>query len=286
MFKGAAWFSPSVPKHVRRQWVKHGGKQAGRGQDGIRRRLWYCFCNGFEDPKIDESRGLVAYHALWIVDSIKLQRALPMDGYILDPEYPIEALDVVLSSPKRRSRPLGPDSSVTSSIYSSGSMRKRYNPMYSTYSDSPTRDLDFSIDQDLELGDVFYTPDGSKHGTQEPDDSSSTSWDIPRSLKFEFEKDVDEDLDKSRVEELLEDIEMADSEEGNRIGWSEMEMESSQSTPRAGGALQLNANLVINELSELYPHIPTGVTTFRPLRQHENKMFSAIRARSVHPQKQ
>ncbi|QRV88459.1 hypothetical protein RhiJN_16477 [Ceratobasidium sp. AG-Ba] len=172
---------------------------------------------------------------------------------------------------------------MSSSIYSSGSMRKRYNPMYSTYSDSPTRDLDFSIDQDLELGDVFYTPDRSKRGTHEPDDSSSTSWDIPRSLTFEFEKDIDEDLDKSRVEELLEDIEMVDGE-GDRIGWSEMKMESNQSTPRAGGTLQLNANLVINELSELYPHIPTGVTTFRPLRQHENKMFSAIRARSVRPQ--
>ncbi|KAG9075703.1 hypothetical protein FS749_012605, partial [Ceratobasidium sp. UAMH 11750] len=208
MFKGAAWFSPSVPRHVRRQWITYGGKKAGRGRDHIRRRLWYCFCNGLQDPKIDDviARGLVAYHALWIVDCVKLQRILPMDGYILDPKYPDEALDIVLSSPKRRPRPLGPDSSFSSSLHTPSSTRKPYHPRFST---SPSQDPDFSIDHDLDLGDVFSTPGRLSHSARDLDDSSSLSWDLTPSLTFEFEADIDDEMDSSRVEELV-DTEMGD----------------------------------------------------------------------------
>ncbi|KAG8781651.1 hypothetical protein FRC12_021653 [Ceratobasidium sp. 428] len=228
MFKGAAWFSPSVPRHVRRQWVTNGGKKAGRGPDHIRRRLWYCFCNGLQDPKLDDvrARGLIAYHALWIADCIKVQRILPMDGYILDPNYPDEALDIILSSPKRRSRPLGPDSSFSSSVRTPSSIRRKY---HSSAFSSPSQHRDYSVDRDVDLEDVFSTPGRVGYTTLDPESSSSLSWDVTPSLTFEQEVDVDEDanddIDQSRVEELV-DTEMGDVEEENGTDWHRMKHNS------------------------------------------------------------
>ncbi|KAG8706085.1 hypothetical protein FRC08_001283, partial [Ceratobasidium sp. 394] len=221
------------------------------------------------------ARGLVAYHALWIVDCVKLQRILPMDGYILDPNYPDEALDIVLSSPKRRPRPLGPDSSFSSSVYTPSSTRKLFHPRFST---SPLQDPDFSIDHDLDLGDVFSTPGRLSHSARDLDDSSSLSWDLTPSLTFELEADIDDEMDSSRVEELV-DTEMGEVGEGGGINWSEMGTNSSNSILQTSGTPELDANLVLEKLSEQYLHVLVGTTTFKPHAHHDGKMFSAVRTR-------
>ncbi|KDN47800.1 hypothetical protein RSAG8_03220, partial [Rhizoctonia solani AG-8 WAC10335] len=272
MFKGAAWFSPSVPRHVRRLWVKHGGKKAGRGKDGIRRRLWYCFLNGPQDPKLADvtSRGLVAHHALWISDSVKLGRALPMEQYLLDePLRP--GLDIILQSPKRRPRPLRLDPSIYSSPNAIGSSDRETSLDYSHKGN-------MSIDHDTELDGVFQSPSRLSDFRTEHDSSSVLSWDVTPSLTFGFDEDEEEN---SRVEMLI-DMEEDVCEPRDTLEWSEMVVNPSHQTPTpynqvANAPLELDASLTMSQLSALYPHVFERATLFLPNQEYQGKTFTATR---------
>ncbi|CAE6448140.1 unnamed protein product [Rhizoctonia solani] len=270
MFKGAAWFSPSVPRHVRKLWINNGGKKAGRGKDGIRRRLWYCFLNGPQDPKLADvkSRGLVAYHALWISDSVKLGRALPIDQYQLDePLHP--GLDVILQSPKRRPRPIALDSSIYSSSNAIGSSDRE------TSLDFSYKGANMSVDHDTELDEPFPSPSRLSGFRTEHDSSSVLSWDVTPSLTFGFDE---EEEDYSRVEMLIG----TDCEESTE--WSQVAMDASHQNPAScnqdtGTSLNLNVSLTMSQLSSLYPHVLEGSTAFLPNKEYQGKLFTATRRR-------
>ncbi|KAG9084823.1 hypothetical protein FRC07_013542, partial [Ceratobasidium sp. 392] len=195
-----------------------------------------------------------------------------MDGYILDLNYPDEALDIVLSSPKRRTRPLGPDSSFSSSIRTPSSVRRRYDPRFS---DSLSQDPDYSVDLDFDLADVFSTPGRRSHVSRDLGNSSPLSWDITPSLTFDKEVDVNEEMDKSQVEELVElvDTEMGGVEGGDGLDWHEMASDSCNTPFQVSNTLELDANLVLEQLSGIYPHVLAGATSFKPLKEHGNKEF-------------
>ncbi|KAH7326861.1 hypothetical protein B0J17DRAFT_221376 [Rhizoctonia solani] len=273
MFKGAAWFSPSVPRHVRRLWVKNGGKKAGRGKDGIRRRLWYCFLNGPQDPKLADvkSRGLVAYHALWIMDSVKLGRALPMEQYQIDePLRP--GLEVVLQSPKRRRRLLALDPSMYSSPYTIGSSDREMSLDYSYKAD-------MSIDNDVELDGVFQSPSRLSDCRTDHDSSSVFSWDATPLTTFGFNEDEDE---KTRVEMLIDTENTC--EEKDTLEWSEMISDPSHQTAThhnqsSNAPLELDVSLTMSQLSSLYPHVLEHATLFLPQKVYKGKTFTASRRR-------
>ncbi|KAJ1306420.1 hypothetical protein OPQ81_007424 [Rhizoctonia solani] len=246
------------------------GKKAGRGKDGIRRRPWYCFLNGSEDPKLADvkSHGLVAYHALWILDSVKLGRALPMEQYQID-ERLHPALDIVLQSPKRRSKPHKLDPSMQSSPYTIGSSDREMS-----------MDLSLagvmSIDQDAELDGVFQS---SSRLSDLRDSSSVLSGDVATSVTFEFDEDEE---DKSRVEILIDMEDLCDS--NNALEWTEMATNSSHQTPTpfnqaATTPLELDASLTTSRLSSLYPHVFEGSTLFLPQKEYKGKIFTATRRR-------
>ncbi|CAE6490500.1 unnamed protein product [Rhizoctonia solani] len=292
MFKGAAWFSSSVPRHVRRLWVKNGGKKAGRGKDGIRRRLWYCFVNGPEDPKLADvkSHGLVAYHALWISDSAKLGRALPMEQYQIDgelcsstsyalltimvPKEPLRpGLDVVLQSPKRRPRPLGHDLSIYSSPYSLEQSSEREMSLDFSY------EADTSIEHDTDLAGVFSSPSRLSDFRTEHDSSSILSWDVTPSSTFGFDEDEE---DKSHVEMLIDTEDLCEPKEG--LEWSNMVADPSHQTPTpynqaSSAPFELDVSLTMSQLSSLYPHVLEGATLFLPNKEYKGKTFTASRRR-------
>ncbi|CAE6452017.1 unnamed protein product [Rhizoctonia solani] len=277
MFKGAAWFSPSVPRYVRRLWVKNGGKRAGRGKDGIRRRLWYCFLNGPQDPKLADvkSRGLVAHHALWIADSVKLGRALPIEQYQIDePLRP--GLEVVLQSPKRRHRLLALDSSAYSSPYTIDSNDREMSLDASSKAD-------MSVDHDVELDGVFPSPSRLSDFRTDHDSSSVFSWDVTPLTTFGFEDDYGEEEDeKSRVEMLI-DTEDA-CEEKDILDWSELIVDPSHQEPTCydqatSPSLELDASLTMSQLSSLYPHVLEGATLFLPHKVYKGNLFTASRRR-------
>ncbi|KAG8724473.1 hypothetical protein FRC09_018244 [Ceratobasidium sp. 395] len=93
------------------------------------------------------------------------------------------------------------------------------------------RHRDYSVDHDVDLEDVFSTPGHVGYANLDPDSSSSLSWDVTPSLTFEQEvvidedADADEDIDQSRVEELV-DTEMGDVEEENATDWHGMKYSS------------------------------------------------------------
>ncbi|CAE6513463.1 unnamed protein product [Rhizoctonia solani] len=276
MFKGAAWFSPSVPQHVRRLWIQHGGKKAGRGKDGVRRRLWYCFLNGPQDPKLADvqSRGLVAYHALWISDSVKLGRTLSMEQYQLDePLRP--GLDIILPSPKRRSR----SRTLNPSIYSSPNAIDSDREMSLDYSyKDADADADMS-DHDTELDGVFPSPSPSRllDFRTEHDSSSVLSWDVTPSLTFGFDEDEEESL---RVEMLIDMEDVCEARD--TLEWSAMIADASHQTPTPYnriGPLELDVSLTMSQLSSLYPHVLEGSTLFIPNQEYQGRMFTVARRR-------
>ncbi|KAG9073584.1 hypothetical protein FS749_014959 [Ceratobasidium sp. UAMH 11750] len=85
-------------------------------------------------------------------------------------------------------------------------------------------------------------------------------------------------MDSSRVEELV-DTEMGEVGEGGGLNWGEMRANSSNSTLQTNNTLELDANLALEKLSEQYPHVLVGTTTFKPHAHHDGKMFSAVRTR-------
>ncbi|KAF8757658.1 hypothetical protein RHS01_03601 [Rhizoctonia solani] len=252
---------------------KNGGKRAGQDKDGIRRRLWYCFCNGPQDPKLAdvESRGLVAYHALWILDSVKLGRTLPMEQYQIDePLRP--GLDIVLQSPKRRSRPLALDRSKLSSHYThSGSSLREMSLDYSYAGD-------LSINQDVDLNGLLHSPSRLSDFRTDCNSSSVLSWDMASSFGFGFDDDEEE---QSRVETL---IDVEDPRESKDLpDWSEMTISSHQAPVTHGQAsstpFELDASLTLSQLSALYPHVSEDATVFLPNKEYKGKLFAATRRR-------
>ncbi|KAB5592548.1 Serine protease [Ceratobasidium theobromae] len=285
---------PSVPRHVRRQWMKHGGKKAGRGRDGVQRRVWYCFCNGPQDPKLAEevaSSSTQAYHALWIVESLKYGRALPMSEYRLD-ESVKPGLDVVLRSPKRRPRSLVFDPLVHSSPYVPGTTSEGRD----TSLEFSDLEGDLSFDRSVQLDELIQSPNRTSGFQSDLDGSSILSWDITPSLTFEFD---DEEVETSRVEMLLEAEEVRDAR--SSLEWVEMSSNAGfvihvhealrrpfpnnysvyrLTTPQNDGRaskipLELDAALVSSRLSALYPHVFANTARFIPHIQFNDKVFSA-----------
>ncbi|CAE7176536.1 unnamed protein product [Rhizoctonia solani] len=209
------------------------------------------------------------YHALWISDSVKLGRALPMEQYQIDePLRP--GLDVVLQSPKRRSRLLALDPSIYSSPNAIGSSDREMS--LCSY-----KETDMSIDHDTELDGIFPSPSRLSDFRTEHDSSSVLSWDRTPSLTFGFDE---EDEENSRVEMLIDMDD--DCEATNTIEWSEMSIGASHQTPTsynqlANPPLELGVSLTMSQLSTLYPHVLEGSAVFLPNKQHQGKVFTAAR---------
>jgi hypothetical protein len=118
------------------------------------------------------------------------------------------------------------DASITSSAYSWGTPDKPHDSMNPG---SPYQDPNLSIDHDVELGDVFFTPGRRGEPQHEFDGSSSLSFDVTPSLTFEFDHDEDVEeshAEESRVEELLVGGEAERSQEGTGLDWSDMALSS------------------------------------------------------------
>ncbi|KAF8596875.1 kinase-like protein [Ceratobasidium sp. AG-I] len=197
-----------------------------------------------------KSRGLLAYHALWIVDCIKQGQTLPMDAYLLDADNPLPGLDLVLPCPKDRPQRLILNSSSYSDTYA---WEVNDEKNHSIALDSESLDPDMSIDHDLDLEDLFHTPNRLAHH-HHPASSSPLSWDITPSLTFDF--DHDEEMEQSRVEMLLDTEESSNSNE-NGLGWNSMTLETSRTDQAPDSPMELNAELVLAKLSGRYENKDT-----------------------------
>ncbi|CAE6393701.1 unnamed protein product [Rhizoctonia solani] len=217
------------------------------------------------------SRGLMAYHALWISDSVKLGRTLPMEQYQIDePLRP--GLDIVLQSPKRRSRPLGLDRSEFSSPYTHGGSSDREMSMDFSYAG------DMSINKDIDLDGVLESPSRLSDFRTDQNSSSVLSWDATPSSTFGFDEEEEE---KSCVEVLIDTEDLCESKD--LPDWFEMASASHQvpttHNPVPTRPLELDASLTMAQLSSLYPHLLENATSFLPNKEYKGKIFTATRRR-------
>ncbi|QRW16751.1 hypothetical protein RhiXN_04753 [Rhizoctonia solani] len=140
-----------------------------------------------------ESRGLVAYHALWILDSVKLGRTLPMEQYQIDGE-----------AATARTRHSPPEPETTISAPRVGSFKSSHY----THSGSSLREMsldysyagDLSINQDVDLDGLLHSPSRLSDFRTDCNSSSVLSWDMASSFGFGFDDDEEE---QSRVETRL-----------------------------------------------------------------------------------
>ncbi|KEP51110.1 hypothetical protein V565_067500 [Rhizoctonia solani 123E] len=202
--------------------------------------------------------------------SVKLGRTLSMEQYQLDePLRP--GLDIILPSPKRRSR----SRTLNPSIYSSPNAIDSDREMSLDYSYKEA-DADMS-DHDTELDGVFPSPSRLLDFRTEHDSSSVLSWDVTPSLTFGFDEDEEESL---RVEMLIDMEDVCEARD--TLEWSAMVADASHQTPtpyNRTGPLELDVSLTMSQLSSLYPHVLEGSTLFIPNQEYQGKMFTVARRR-------